>query len=73
MAQRGPHSRKHINPDAEAAKRRDLERVSELVDLGDEDTFVSLIKTREPAISPSELLKRIELFRELKRLRSRGV
>jgi hypothetical protein len=73
MALRGPHSRKHLIPDAEAAKRRDLERISELVDLGDEETFVSLTKAREPAISATELVKRIQMFRELKRLRSRGV
>jgi hypothetical protein len=73
MAQRGPHGRKHIDIDAEAAKRRDRERTIELAYLGDEDAFVSLTKLREPNISASELLKKIELFRELKRLKSRGV
>jgi hypothetical protein len=73
MAKRGPQSRKHIDVDAEAEKRRDQERVLELVDLGDEDSFVALQKLREPDISATELVKRIELFRELKRLRSRSV
>jgi hypothetical protein len=57
---------------AEEAKRRDFERAKELAFLGDEEAFVALMKEREPNITADELLRRILLFRELKRIRSNG-
>ncbi len=63
------HEHSHNKEDA---KKRDYERTRELAFTGDEDGFVALTKEREPNITASELLRRIRLFRELKRLRSTG-
>jgi len=49
-----------------------MERVSEFSYTGDEEAFVKQIKAAFPGISGPELLQKIALFRELKRLRSIG-
>ncbi|MGD0522662.1 MAG: hypothetical protein ABSA48_15505 [Terracidiphilus sp.] len=49
-----------------------MKRVDEFADTGDEDAFVKQIKETFPGISGTELLEKIALFRELKRLRSIG-
>lgn len=51
---------------------RAMKRVNEFVDVGDEDAFVKQIKETFPEISGTELLEKIALFRELKRIRSTG-
>ena len=56
----------------EQAVKRAMDDVIEYADNGDEAAFVQQIKAADPRISPRELLEKIRLFRELKRIRSRG-
>jgi hypothetical protein len=56
----------------EQAVKRAKDDIIEYADNGDEDAFVQQIKAADPRISPRELLEKIRLFRELKRIRSRG-
>jgi hypothetical protein len=49
-----------------------MARVNEYINTGDEDAFVKQIKETFPGISGTELLEKIGLFRELKRIRSIG-
>ncbi len=49
-----------------------MERVNEFANTGDEDAFVKQIKETFPGISGNELVEKIALFRELKRIRSIG-
>jgi hypothetical protein len=67
-----PKIRGHIDEDAKLAAAQSKENVVDFADNGDEDAFVKQIKAVFPRISPPELLEKIALFRELKRLRSRG-
>ena len=65
-------SRMHIDEDAKQATARAREQAAEYADVGDEDAFVKLVKEAFPGISGKELLEKIALFRELKRIRSGG-
>jgi hypothetical protein len=65
-------SHTHIDKKKELAKTQAMDRVSEFSFTGDEDAFVKQIKAAFPGISGTELLEKIALFRELKRLRSSG-
>ncbi len=67
-----PRIRNHIDEDAKRAIAQSKENVLNFADIGDEDAFVAQIKAAHPRISPRELLEKIRLFRELKRIRSRG-
>lgn len=67
-----PRVRSHIDEDAKRAIAQSKENVIDFADRGDEDAFVQQIKAAHPRISPPELLEKIRLFRELKRIRSRG-
>ena len=66
--QNWPRSKKHIDEEARAAKLRARERVSDLVDSGDLEAFITLMKRTYPKISADELQQKIELFHELKQL-----
>lgn len=63
-------TRKHSDQSAKQATARAMRRVDEYADVGDEDAFVKQIKAAFPGISGTELLEKIALFRELKRIRS---
>jgi hypothetical protein len=67
-----PKIRFHIDEDAKLAVAQSKKNVLDFADNGDEDAFVQQIKAADPRISPRELLEKIALFRELKRIRSRG-
>jgi hypothetical protein len=67
-----PKIRSHIDEDAKLAIAQSKENVVDFADRGDEDAFVKQIKAAHPEISPRELLEKIALFRELKRIRSRA-
>jgi hypothetical protein len=62
----------HIDKKKELATAHAMGRVKEFAYIGDEDAFVKQIKEAFPGISGAELLEKIALFRELKRLRSIG-
>jgi hypothetical protein len=66
------HGRAHIDKNAEQATAHAMERVVEFSHSGDEEAFVKQIKAVFPGISGPELLEKIALFRELRRIRSRG-
>lgn len=66
---KGVSSKQHIDQNA-AATARAVRRVQDLADSGNEDIFVKQIKEAFPGISGNELLEKISLYRELKRLRS---
>jgi hypothetical protein len=66
------HSREHIDRSAIQATADAMTRVNEYAYTGDEDAFVKQIKAVFPGISGAELLEKIALFRELRRLRSTG-
>jgi hypothetical protein len=63
-------SKVHIDKKAKSATARAMERVNEFAFTGDEEAFVKQIKEAFPGISGTELLEKIALFRELKRIRS---
>jgi hypothetical protein len=65
-------SQDHIDKSAKLATARAMERVNEFANTGDEDAFVKQIKETFPGISGNELVEKIALFRELKRIRSIG-
>ena len=65
-------SQQHIDNDAKLATARAMDRVNEYANTGDEEAFVKQIKAVFPRISGAELLEKITLFRELKRIRSTG-
>ena len=67
-----PKIRFHIDEDAKLAVAQSKKNVLDFADSGDEEAFVKQIKAAYPKISPRELLEKIALFRELKRIRSRG-
>jgi hypothetical protein len=67
-----PRIRSHIDEDAKLALAQSKKNVLDFADTGDEDAFVQQIKSAHPGINPRELLEKIALFRELKRIRSRG-
>jgi hypothetical protein len=67
-----PRIRSHIDEDAKLALAQSKKNVLDFADTGDEDAFVQQIKAAHPGINPRELLEKIALFRELKRIRSRG-
>jgi hypothetical protein len=67
-----PKIRSHIDEEAKLAIEQSKKNVLDFADSGDEEAFVKQIKAAYPKISPRELLEKIALFRELKRIRSRG-
>ena len=67
-----PRTQKGEVRSREQAVKRAKDDVIEYADNGDEDAFVQQIKAADPKISSRELLEKIALFRELKRIRSRG-
>jgi hypothetical protein len=66
------HSQEHIDKEAKQATARAMSRVNGYAETGDEDAFVKQIKAAFPGISGTDLLEKITLFRELKRIRSIG-
>jgi hypothetical protein len=72
MTKARSRSQKHIDKNAKLAIDRAMERVNEYAYIGDEEAFVKQIKAAFPGISGAELLEKVALFRELKRLRSHG-
>jgi hypothetical protein len=65
-------SKHRLDKIAEQATARSVARVKELADLGQEEAFVKQIKQTFPGIGQAELIEKIALFPELKRIRSTG-
>jgi len=66
-------SQKHI--DEEKIKARDQAKrdLQTLLDCGDEDGYVAMLKALRPNIKPEELVSLVDRFRTERRNRSRGV
>ena len=60
----GPRSREHIDQQKIREKREAKEDLRALLDCGDEEAFVKLIKKLKPTIKPAELVSLIQRFRE---------
>lgn len=65
-------SSKHIDHEAAAATRRAMDKVRALIDCGDEEGYVALMKELNPALTPGELVEKIQQFREIRRIRAGG-
>ena len=65
-------SKVHIDQEKKLEKAQAMNRVDEFSYTGNEDAFVKQMKATFPGISGTELLEKIALFRELKRIRSTG-
>ncbi len=63
-------SKNQLKKNAQKAAAQAANHARELADIGNEDAFVQQIKAAFPKISKTELLEKIALFRELKRIRS---
>jgi hypothetical protein len=61
---------KHLDPQRIEMKRKSEKRLSELLESGDEEGYVALVKSHQPNITPELLVSLIERFRERRRQRS---
>lgn len=61
---RGPRSREHIDQEKVREKREAKDDLRILLECGDEEGFVALIKKLKPAITPEELVSLVHRFRE---------
>lgn len=69
---RGPRSREHIDPEKIRERRETKEDLRTLLECGDEEAFVALIKKLNPKVKPAELVSLIQRFREEHARRHRG-
>ena len=68
---RGPRSKEHIDQEKVRERKETKEDLRALLDCGDEDAFVALIKKLKPGITPAELVSLVQRFREERAKRSR--
>lgn len=68
----GPRSKEHIDKERVREKREAKEDLRTLLDCGNEEAFVALIKKLKPTITPAELVSLIGRFREERAKRHRG-
>jgi hypothetical protein len=68
----GSRSREHIDQEKIREKREAKEDLRRLLDCGDEEGFVALIKRLKPTIAPDELVSLIRRFREERSKRQRA-
>jgi hypothetical protein len=61
--------RKHVDQDKVQAKAKAKNDMRDLMDTGDEQAYVAYVKALRPKISPDELVRLIEFFREQRRQR----
>jgi succinate dehydrogenase flavin-adding protein (antitoxin of CptAB toxin-antitoxin module) len=73
MKARRSQSNKHIDREKLREKREAKEDLRTLLECGDEDAFVTLIKKLKPEITPAELVALVQRFREERAKRSRGL
>lgn len=69
---RGPRSREHIDREKIREQRETKQDLRTLLESGDEDASVALIKRLKPTITPAELVSLVRRFREERANRSRG-
>jgi hypothetical protein len=69
---RGPGSKDHIDRQKIREKREAKEDLRTLLDCGDEEGYVALLKKLKPGITPAELVSLVQRFREERANRHRG-
>ncbi|HUH63319.1 MAG TPA: hypothetical protein VLZ50_09995 [Terracidiphilus sp.] len=69
---RGPASKEHIDREKVREKREAKEDLRTLLDCGDEEGFVALLKKLKPGITPAELVSLVGRFRDERANRNRG-
>jgi len=57
--------------DAETAKQAQHKRLEALLQIGNEEEFVEMVKEAEPGVKPEKLVALIEHFREIRRQRAK--
>ena len=73
MKIQGSGRRKHIDDEKIKAKEQALKDLELLLETGDEDRYIDLLKALRPGITPGELASLVRRFREERLNRSRGV
>jgi hypothetical protein len=61
---------KHLDHQRIEMKRKSEKRLAELIESGDEEGYVALVKSANPNVTPELLVNLIEQFRERRRQRS---
>lgn len=69
---RGSRSKEHIDNEKIKEKRETKENLRTILDAGNEDAFVALIKKLRPSITPAELVALVRRFREERAKQHRG-
>lgn len=64
--------KKHQDEQALAAKAEARAAIRLLMECGDEEGYVALVKKLKPGIKPDELVAAIQQFREYRRMAARG-
>lgn len=64
--------KKYLVTDAAAAKQQAKADMRRVMDCGDEEGYVALVKALKPGITPCELVSAIERFRQYQRNRALG-
>lgn len=73
MEIRWPGSKKHLDEQKVKAKAQAELDLQFLLECGDEDQYVAMLKAINPKIKPEELVSLVNHFRTVRRNRSRGV
>jgi hypothetical protein len=69
---RGLRSKQHIDPDKVKERKVAKEDLRTILQCGDEDGYVALIKKLKPGITPEELVSLVRRFREERANPQRG-
>lgn len=71
MRKPGTRGKKHIDQEKVDAKKQAGQDLRRLLELGDEEGYVNLLKALRPDLTPQQLVSFVEQFREERRKLSR--
>lgn len=63
---------KHLDQQRIELRRKTEKRLAELIESGDEEGYVALVKSANPSVTPELLVSLIEQFRERRRQNASG-
>ena len=66
-------SKKHIDEEKVKARKHAKEDLRTLLESGDEERYIALLKALRPNVKPEELVALVHRFREERRNQSRGM
>lgn len=66
-------SQKHIDEDKVIARKNAKKDLRTLLESGDEESYIALLKALRPNLKPKELVSLVHRFREERRNQSRGI